>query len=68
METLPLAPVLVCVTEAGILCDRICAERGKSVEYGGVGRAFQVLHKTTTTTCPSRGRRRWHTHQGLHER
>ncbi|TKV96992.1 hypothetical protein SEVIR_9G466600v4 [Setaria viridis] len=53
LETLPLPPVLVCVSEQDILRDRnleLCRamrKAGKSVEqatYGGVGHAFQVLH------------------------
>jgi acetyl esterase/lipase len=53
LETLPLPPVLVCISEADILRDRnleLCKamrQAGKSVEqamYGGVGHAFQVLH------------------------
>ncbi|CAL4938605.1 unnamed protein product [Urochloa decumbens] len=53
LETLPLPPLLVCVSEADILRDRnleLCRalrRAGKSVEqavYGGVGHAFQVLH------------------------
>ncbi|KAL6645809.1 hypothetical protein ACP70R_017417 [Stipagrostis hirtigluma subsp. patula] len=53
LETLPLPPLLVCVSETDILRDRnleLCRamrKAGKSVEqavYGGVGHAFQVLH------------------------
>jgi acetyl esterase/lipase len=53
LETTPLPPLLVCVSETDILRDRnleLCRalrEAGKRVEqavYGGVGHAFQVLH------------------------
>lgn len=53
LETLPLPPLLVCISEADILRDRnleLCKamrKAGKSVDeamYGGVGHAFQVLH------------------------
>lgn len=53
LETLPLPPLLVCISEMDILRDRnleLCRamrKAGKSVEqamYCGVGHAFQVLH------------------------
>ncbi|KAJ1297881.1 hypothetical protein BS78_01G411900 [Paspalum vaginatum] len=53
VETLPLPPLLVCISETDVLRDRnleLCRamrRAGKSVEqamYGGVGHAFQVLH------------------------
>lgn len=53
LETVPLPPVLVCISETDILRDRnleLCRamrKAGKCVEqamYGGVGHAFQVLH------------------------